>query len=242
MRMWKTAVAGCEIETRVLLRTRSHLLLATAIATVVMLVSASQSFGQNGSFQAPATEAANNGFSSACQSPFKAGQTKQATQDPWKFEGRLHLQKGTNEGYLVLQMDLDKGHYIYSVSPDGSPAPTKISVVKNPAVRTKGSFAPNVQPEVNENDPVFQRRIEKHKGQVQFFVPCQLDASVDFQGAGMPVIEFNGQVCSADGVCIPISAQKIAVTFAGFFERENQSANQSGQPASNGGQQTLLGR
>jgi len=138
-------------------------------------------------------------------------------------------------------MDLDKGHYIYSVDPKGSPAPTKISVVANPAIQVRGSFAPNVQPEVNENDPVFQRRIEKHKGRVQFFIPCQLDAGVDFQASGMPVIEFNGQVCSADGVCIPISSEKITVKFAGFFERENQSANQAAQPAT-GNNQDILGR
>jgi len=136
----------------------------------------------------------------------------------------------------------DQGHYIYSVSPKGSPAPTKISVVDNPSVQTRGVFAPNVPPEVNENDPIFHRRIEKHKDQVQFFVPCQIDANVDFQAAGMPVIEFNGQVCSADGVCIPISGQKVTVKFAGFFERENQSADKTAQPAAGGDEQTLLGR
>jgi len=178
----------------------------------------------------------------AKQSPFQAGQAQQEAQDPWQFEGRLHLQKGTSEGYLVLQMDLDQGHYIYSVNPKGSPAPTKISVVANPVVQTRGTFAPNVQPEVNENDPVFRRRIEKHKGQVQFFVPCQLDPNVDFQTTGMPVIEFNGQVCSADGVCIPINGQKVAVKFAGFFERENQSADKTAQPAASGEKQMLLDR
>ena len=243
MRMWNTAVADCEIAPQVLGRTGWRLCLLTTAAMVVMLLCSSQTFGQSGSSQASPTGSADkNGFSQSFQSPFKAGQAQQEARDPWKFEGRLHLQKGTSEGYLVLQMDLDQGHYIYSVSPQGSPAPTKISVVANPSVQTRGAFAPNVPPEVNENDPVFHRRIEKHKDQVQFFVPCQLDASVDFQAAGMPVIEFNGQVCSADGVCIPISGQKVAVKFAGFFERENQSADKTAQPASNGEEQTLLGR
>lgn len=243
MRMWKAAAIDCEMESRELRRTGCHLFLLTTAAMVVVLLSTDQTFGQNESFQASPTGGANqNGFPQAFQAPFNAGQSQAEARDPWKFEGRLHLQKGTNEGYLVLQMDLDQGHYIYSVSPKGSPAPTKISVVANPSVKTGGVFAPNVPPEVNENDPVFHRRIEKHKGQVQFFVPCQVDANIDFQTVGMPVIEFNGQVCSADGVCIPISGQKVVVKFAGFFERENQSADKTAQPASNGEQQSLMGR
>ena len=247
MRMWNTEVLGSAVEAQVLQRSRSQLLvIPVIIAAVAVLLPTGPLFGQNDLAQAPpAAAASSNGFSQAFQSPFQPGQahpSQQEARDPWKFEGRLHLQKGTSEGYLVLQMDLDQGHYIYSVSPEGSPAPTKISVVKNPAIQTRGDFAPNVQPEVNENDPVFQRRIEKHKGRVQFFIPCQLDARVDFQATGMPVIEFNGQVCSTDGVCIPINGQKIAVTFAGFFERANQSANKAGQPAANGEKQPLLGR
>jgi len=242
MRMWKTAAVDCEAETQVCRGLCRHLFLVTTVAVLVMLISTIPSFGQNDSFQPTPTGANQNGFSQAFQSPFNADQTSKEARDPWKFEGRLHLQKGTNEGYLVLQMDLDQGHYIYSVSPKGSPAPTKISVVDNPSVQTRGVFAPNVPPEVNENDPIFHRRIEKHKDQVQFFVPCQIDANVDFQAAGMPVIEFNGQVCSADGVCIPISGQKVTVKFAGFFERENQSADKTAQPAAGGDEQTLLGR
>ena len=165
------------------------------------------------------------GFQSPfAKNQFNAGQPA-APKDPWKFEGRLHLEKGTNGGYLVLQVDLDPEHYIYSVSPTGSPAPTKISVVPNPAIATHGLFSPNVQPAVNENDPVFRRRIEKHKGTVQFFVRCQIDANMDLQPAGMPTIEFNGQVCSEGGVCIPINAEKVSVKFAGYFERKAQSAS-----------------
>ena len=240
MRMWKTAVADCEVEARVLQSTGCYLFLATMLA---MLILSNESFGQSGSSQASPSGSANkSGLSAQFQSPIQAGQPQQEAQDPWQFEGRLHLQKGTSEGYLVLQMYLDQGHYIYSVNPKGSPAPTKINVVANPVVQTRGTFAPNVQPEVNENDPVFRRRIEKHKGQVQFFVPCQLDPNVDFQTTGMPVIEFNGQVCSADGVCIPINGQKVAVKFAGFFERENQSADKTAQPAASGEKQMLLDR
>ncbi len=143
-----------------------------------------------------------------------------APQQPWKFEGRLHLRQGSTEGYIVLQIDLAPEHYIYSVSPDGSPAPTKIEIVPSANVKTPNTFSPDQPPAVVEKDPVFQRRIEKHTGRVQFFVPCQLDPNADYKLTGMPVIEFNGQVCSKDGVCIPIRKKKIKVNFAGYFEQE----------------------
>lgn len=143
-----------------------------------------------------------------------------AEQQPWKFEGRLHLREGSTEGYIVLQIDLAPEHYIYSVSPEGSPAPTKIEVVPSPNVKTADAFSPDQPPAVVENDPVFQRRIEKHTGRVQFFVPCRLDPNADYKLTGMPEIEFNGQVCSKDGVCIPIRKKKIKVNFAGYFQQE----------------------
>jgi len=241
MRMWNTAIVDRETKNRALRSALCHLFLVTTAAMVMMLVFTSDSFGQSDSLRGvPESNANQSGFSQAFKSPFNAGQAQQEARDPWKFEARLHLQKGTSEGYLVLQMDLEKGHYIYSVSPKGSPAPTKVSVVANPSVQTRGVFAPNVPAEVTENDPVFNRRIEKHKGQVQFFIPCQLDGSVDFEAGAMPVIEFNGQVCSSDGVCIPITGHKIPAKFAGFFEREGQSA--AAQPATSGGAQTLMDR
>ena len=151
------------------------------------------------------------------------GNRASSPEQPWKFEGRLHLREGSTEGYIVLQIDLAPEHYIYSVSPDGSPAPTKIEIVPSPSVKTSNSFSPDQPPAVTENDPVFQRRIEKHTGRVQFFVPCSLDPNADYKLTGMPVIEFNGQVCSKDGVCIPIRKQKIKVNFAGYFEQETDS-------------------
>lgn len=145
----------------------------------------------------------------------------QQTQKPWKFEGRLHLQQDSTEGYIVLQIDLAPGHYIYSVSPEGSPAPTKISIVPSASVQTADTFSPDQPPAVIENDPIFERRIEKHTERVQFFVPCRLDPHADYKLTGLPVIEFNGQVCSTDGVCIPIRNHKIAVQFAGYFQQES---------------------
>jgi len=154
-----------------------------------------------------------------------------AAAQPWKFEGRLHLQEGSTEGYIVLQVDLAPGHYIYSVSPEGSPAPTKIEIVPSASVKTSNAFSPDQPPSVTENDPIFQRRIEKHTERVQFFVRCKLDPNADYKLTGMPVIEFNGQVCSKDGVCIPIREKRIQVNFAGYFQQEaNSQSSAETQP------------
>lgn len=156
---------------------------------------------------------------------------EQQQEQPWKFQGRLHLQQDSTEGYLVLQVDLAPDHYIYSVSPDGSPAPTKISVVPSASVQTAESFSPDQPPAVIENDPIFERRIEKHTDRVQFFVPCRLDPHADYKLTGLPVIEFNGQVCSKNGVCIPIRNQKIAVEFAGYFQQESTGVTSGTSPS-----------
>ena len=165
-----------------------------------------------------------------------ANQVAQA--QPWKFEGRLHLQEGSTEGYIVLQVDLAPGHYIYSVSPEGSPSPTKIEIVPSASLKTSNTFSPDQPPKVTENDPVFHRRIETHTERVQFFVPCKLDPNADYKLTGMPVIEFNGQVCSKDGVCIPIREKKIQVTFAGYFQQDEKSQTSAeAQPQTGGAAQ-----
>lgn len=166
-----------------------------------------------------------------------AGHTDQpgetaAADEPWKFEGRLHLEKGTGNGYIVLQVDLAPGSYIYSVSPEGSPAPTRLEVVTPPGLVVGEAFSPNLPPTVVELDPVFNRRIEKHKTQVQFFVPCQVTQDANFENDGWPAIQFDGQVCAEGGVCIPIRGQQIPVVFAGYFERSEQSASSGNAQAS----------
>ena len=164
-------------------------------------------------------------------------------EQPWQFEGRLHLQQGSTEGYIVLQIDLAPGHYIYSVSPEGSPAPTKIEVVPSPSVKVAQKFSPDQPPTVIENDPVFQRRIEKHTNRVQFFVPCQLDPNADYKLTGLPLIEFNGQVCSKDGVCLPIRNKKIEVNFAGYFQQDSagETSNTQSQETETSSQANAAG-
>lgn len=202
-----------------------------AMVTLMFAIGGGMVQGQSGNSASDRSQSG-RGFSIPKFGGSKFGESKSNQQQrPWKFQGRLHLQQDSTEGYIVLQVDLAPGHYIYSVSPEGSPAPTKISVVPSASVQTAESFSPDKPPAVIENDPVFERRIEKHTDRVQFFVPCRLDPNADYKLTGLPMIEFNGQVCSKDGVCIPIRNQKIAVQFAGYFQQESAGATSAISPA-----------
>jgi len=156
--------------------------------------------------------------------------------DPWRMTARVHLEKGSTNGYLVLQVDLAAGHYIYAVTPKGSPAPTKIQVTKTAEYRLLGQFGPDQQPIVIEKDPLFEQRVEKHKGTVQFFAPIEVHPDLDLAKFN-PEIKFIGQVCSEEGFCVPLRDKKVVASFAGFFERtaEGSQSQPQGNPQSQAG-------
>jgi len=153
---------------------------------------------------------------------------------PYKPSVRVHLEKGANKGYLVLQVDLAAGHHLYSLNPKGSPAPTKIVVSPSNDMNVLGAFTSDKQPLVIEKDPIFNRRIEKHKGVVQFFAPIEVRPGIDLSKFTTEVT-FSGQVCS-DSACRQIKAQKVTGKFASFFDppkatTEKPTATTAQQPA-----------
>jgi DsbC/DsbD-like thiol-disulfide interchange protein len=152
-------------------------------------------------------------------------------KDPWQMTGRIHIEQGTSQGYLVLQVDLADNHYIYSVAPKQSPAPTQLKVAPSSSFRMLANFSPDTAPIVIEKDPVFEQRIEKHKGTVQFFAPIKLEDGVNLATINAEVV-FIGQVCSEEGFCIPLRGNKVVAQFAGYFDRAQQGdQNQATQRA-----------
>ena len=150
--------------------------------------------------------------------------TAQKKQKPWKLSSRIHLEKGTNQGYLVVQMDLADGYHVYSLSEKGSPSPTKLAVLPSNDLKVTSKFVSAKAPLVIEKDPVFGQRIEKHKGQVQFFAPIQVRVGVD-PAKLTQEIQFSGQVCS-ESACQPIRNLTSSASFAGYFEipKQNKTA------------------
>jgi thiol:disulfide interchange protein len=141
---------------------------------------------------------------------------------PYKLSSRFHLMEGTTSGYLVVQVELEPGSYIYSLSQTGAINPTKIQVVPSEAFFIDGKFNPDRPAEVVENDPVFNQRVEKHKGKVQFFVPVKFN-SVESVSQVQPEVILNGQICSTHGVFLPIREKRVKAEFGGFFGRTVES-------------------
>ena len=158
------------------------------------------------------------------------GRTTVNHDAPYRLSGRFHLQRATNSGYLVLECELPKGSYIYSLTQKGAVKPTVIKISPSNAFATSGKFIPDRQPKIVEEDPVFQQRLEKHTGKVQFFIPMQLQSNANPETL-QPELIFDGQVCSSKGVCMPIRNKMVKAKFAGYFERtaENPKSLQNSQ-------------
>ncbi len=202
--------------------------LALLALGVVFLVSTDRTVAQ---VQAPADKgmARGSATSSSAQQGAMQGGMKGAMDAkemlPYKPSVRVHLEKGANKGYLVLQVDLAKGHHLYSLNPKGSPAPTQIVVSPSKDINVLGAFAADKKPLVIEKDPIFQRRIEKHKGVVQFFAPIEVRPGMDLSKLSAEVT-LTGQVCS-DTACRQVKAEKVAGKFASFFELPKEPASKA---------------
>lgn len=164
------------------------------------------------------------GNQSTGQSPRQQKQLK--NDKPYQLTTRIHVQKGTNKGYLIVQADLKKGSYVYSLTQAGDIPPSKLSVANSKQFKMLAGFSPDRPATVVKNDPLFQQRVEKHKDKVQFFAPIEFAAGVNPEGV-VAQVTFNGQVCSDEGFCMPIRDLKLSGKFAGYFQRSSsQQAKQ----------------
>lgn len=146
-----------------------------------------------------------------------------ATPAPFKFTARYLLEQGATSGYLILQCELPTGSYIHSLTQSGNLNPSKITFGEAIDFAVSEPFQPDLPPTIIENDPVFQQRLEKHFGTVQFFVPIDIRPGSDLNLL-KPVLIFEGQVCSDAGVCMPLRNHKVKADFAGYFDRTPQTA------------------
>ncbi len=140
------------------------------------------------------------------------------SQNPYRLTARIHLEAGTHQGYFVVQVELAKGTYIHSLFVDEALNPSKIEVRSNGVIRFLDQFESDLPPKVIEQDPVFGKRMEKHYQKVQFFAPISVEVPDQFHKNTIPVL-FSGQVCSDQGMCLPIRSKKIEASFSGFFRR-----------------------
>lgn len=152
----------------------------------------------------------------------KTQKNDEAEVDTFTLSSRFHLVNGTRKGVLILKAEIPKGSYIYALTQQGNPPPSKIKVQKSDQFKITGKFAADRHPKIVKKDPVFNNRLEKHSKTVQFFVPIELADGVDPDSVA-PQVLFDGQVCSEEGTCMPIRSRQIAATFAGYFAQESKN-------------------
>ena len=140
-----------------------------------------------------------------------------------EVSARYHIQTGTDQGFLIVKVEIAEGSYIYSLTQPEPLIPSKIVVKSSKSFVAGKKFKCDNQPKVIEKDPVFESRLEKHSGTVQFYVPIRLAAASNPKSV-QPEISFSGQVCSEQGYCMPIKALTAKAKFAGFFEREAKNS------------------
>ena len=141
------------------------------------------------------------------------------TESQFELSGSFHLEQDANTGYLVLEASVPQGSYIYSLTQEGNPPPSRIEVAKAESYQVSGAFKPDSEPVIVENDPIFKNRTEKHKQNVRFFIPLQIAAGANPAELTIPM-RFNGQICSeTEGTCTPIQDRVINANFGGFYQR-----------------------
>ena len=151
-------------------------------------------------------------------------------EQPYLLSTRVHLQEGTNKGYLVVRVDLAEGSYVYSLTQKGDARPTQLAVTPSKKFRLLGAFAADRNAEVVAGDTA-KAPIEKHKSVVQFFAPIEVAAGTDLSTLAVEVA-FDGQVCTADNFCMPIMSEKVTGKFAGYFKAKPEAQTTGGSTRS----------
>jgi len=142
--------------------------------------------------------------------------------DQVKMVARYHLQSGTNQGFLIVKLEIAEGSHIYSLTQSSPLRPSQLVVKQSPDFAVGKRFKADKPPTVVAQDPVFRARVEKHSGTVQFYVPIQMASAANLESV-RPEVSFSGQVCSDAGYCAAISGMTTKAKFAGFFERQAEN-------------------
>ncbi len=144
-------------------------------------------------------------------------------EPPVKLSARYHIESGSDRGFLIVRVDVPVGNHIYSLNQPEPLIPTRIAVKSTPRFKAEKTFKSDKKPLVIEKDPLFNTRLEKHAGTVQFYVPVKVDSQSDLKRL-QPLVRFSGQMCSDQGYCVPITNLQVKAAFAGYFQREAKNS------------------
>ena len=152
--------------------------------------------------------------STGARRSFVPDDRKEENQKPYKLSTRIHLEEGGTKGYLVVKVELSPSYFVYALKQSGEAPPTKLSVGETKQFKLSGDFAPDISPEVFDDE--YLGRVEKHAKEVQFFAPIEVASGVDVSKLQYD-LSFRGQVCG-ESSCLPVK-EKLTGKFAGYFKR-----------------------
>lgn len=138
---------------------------------------------------------------------------------PVKMSARYHIEDGTNAGFLIVRVEIPKGNHIYGLNQPKPLRKSEIMVEQSQQFTSEKKFKSDKKPKVIDRDPLFEVRVEKFQGSVQFYVPVKIAAGSD-PAKILPKVAFTGQVCSEDGYCTSVDKLTVKAKFKGYFQRE----------------------
>lgn len=141
------------------------------------------------------------------------------TNSDLKISARYYLIPNKREGFVIVRFQVPANHHIYGVHQPKDAPQTRLELSSVEGVRLTGAFRPDKKPKVKKDDPVFGMTIVEHSGDVQFYAPIAIPEGFDVRRDALQV-KVNGQMCSDEGYCLPIMGRKVAIPFAGYYQRQ----------------------
>ncbi len=120
-------------------------------------------------------------------------------QEPvkWSIEPQGNSFAAGGQALVRVRADVDEGWHLYtSTHPDGAPNAMAFYVLESPGIAGWKSFEP---PADRHMDPVFEKEVEWHVGQVDFFLLVDLAANAERQTPLKLAMRYG--VCD-DAVCL----------------------------------------
>lgn len=125
-----------------------------------------------------------------------------APSNPYTIVAWISPGHTPDECFVAVAFDLSPGHYLYALTQTGGLA-TTLEVAVDNQMRIAGPFYSSEPPQRVARDPLLNIPVEKHTGRIVFYLPLTISGHWQPNELSIP-IRVNGQVCSANGMCIPI--------------------------------------
>lgn len=143
-------------------------------------------------------------------------------QGDLELSGSLRLLPDGRHGVLQVQARITDGWHVYSLTQQGGPGPSKITVPASDKIGVLGPFQPDQEPKVREVEH-FDVPLEEHYGQVTWTAPVRISEGLDPQSLELQAL-VDAILCHDDIGCSPIMDKPVDVRFAGTLDASDPLA------------------